>query len=49
MIKVLFVCHGRKLLFQKNPVKSRVLEFQNGIFIPDLYQFLRILGCDMAN
>jgi hypothetical protein len=48
MIKVLFICHGSNARFQKNPVNTRVVGFKNGIFIPDLYQFLRILGCDMA-
>ncbi len=48
MIKVLFICHGSNARFQKNPVNARVARFKNGIFIPDLYQFLRILGCDMA-
>ncbi len=48
MIKVLFVCHGRKLLFERKFAKSRVVGFLNGIFIPDLYQFLRILGCDVV-
>ena len=27
MIKVLFICHGKKLLFQKNPVNMRGVEF----------------------
>ena len=37
-IKVLMVCHGKKLLFQKNAGKSRALGDWERIFIPDLYQ-----------
>ena len=43
-IKVLFICHGSKLLFWKNKGKSRVSGVWKRFFIPDLSQNFRDLG-----
>ena len=44
MIKVLFLCHGSKLLFSKNVGKSRVVGVRERIFIPDLSRKIEDLG-----
>ena len=44
MIKILFICHGSKLLFERKFAKSRVVGFGKRIFIPDLYQKIKDLG-----
>ena len=44
MTRVLFVCHGKKLLLERKFAKSRVVGFGKRIFIPDLYQKIKDLG-----
>lgn len=41
MIKVLFVCRGKNVLFQKNPVNTRVVEEKKKIFNTGIIHFLR--------
>ena len=42
------ICHGNKLLLGKNVGKSRVVGVWERIFIPDLWQKIKDLGCDMV-
>lgn len=43
------IYHGSNVLFQKSPVKSRVVEKKTGIFNAGIRQNFVILGCDMAS